>query len=79
MVQASKSGTRQTRRQRLDFELSDGSEYAPFGKSGGGAPLKTGSGKLQTSLKADPDIRFQDKLKKEVNETLVDAILFKLN
>ena len=70
-MQITQSGTRQIRRQRMDFEPNDGSGYGPFGKSGGGAPLKTGSGKLQTSLKADPNIRFQDKLKKEVNEALV--------
>ena len=70
-TQATQSGTRQTRRQRFNFELSDGSDYNPFGRSGGGAPLKTGSGKLQASVKADPDIRFQDRLKKEVNDSLV--------
>ena len=70
--QATLSGTRQTRRQRWDFEPpGGGSDYHPFGKSGGGAPLKTGSGKLQTSLKADPCIRFQNQLKKEVNDTMV--------
>lgn len=57
----------------MEFEPEQGygSNYDPFGKSGGGAPLKTGSGKLQTSLKADPNIRFQDRLKKEVDETFV--------
>ena len=65
------SGTRDTRRQRMDFDVISGEEYHPFGRSGAGAPLKTSSGKLQTSLKADPNIRFQNQLMKEVNDTLV--------
>ena len=68
------SGTRDTRRQRMTFDTINGEEYYPFGRSGGGAPLKTGSGKLQTSLKADPNIRFQTQLMKEVNDTLVSMI-----
>ena len=72
--QATLSGTRDTRRQRMTFDAINGEEYYPFGRSGGGAPLKTGSGKLQTSLKADPNIRFQTQLMKEVNDTLVSMI-----
>ena len=58
----------------MDFNVISNEEYYPFGRSGGGAPLKTGSGKLQTSLKADPNIRFQSQLMKEVNDTLVSMI-----
>ena len=72
--QATLSGTRDTRRQRMTFDAISGEEYYPFGRSGGGAPLKTGSGKLQTSLKADPNIRFQTQLMKEVNDTLVSMV-----
>ncbi|XP_065334271.1 uncharacterized protein LOC135935688 isoform X2 [Cloeon dipterum] len=35
-----------------------------MGRPGGGAPLRTKSGKLQTILKVDPAIRFQDPAKK---------------
>ena len=69
------SGTRDAQRQRMDFDAISSEEYYPFGRSGGGAPLKTSSGKLQTSLKADPNIRFQSQLMKEVNDTLVSMIV----
>ena len=62
----------------MGFDAFSSEEYYPFGKSGGGAPLKTGSGKLQTTLKADPNIRFQSQLMKEVNDTLVSMIIVAL-
>lgn len=43
----------------------------PFGRPGGGAPRRTDSGKLQTSIIGDPATRFQRPFKKDVDHVLV--------
>ena len=43
----------------------------PFGRPGGGAPRRTNSGKLQTSIMSDPATRFQRPFKKDVDHVLV--------
>ena len=43
----------------------------PFGKPGGGAPRRTTSGKLQTSIVSDPATKFQPSFKKDVDHVLV--------
>ena len=43
----------------------------PFGRPGGGAPRRTTSGKLQTSIVSDPATKFQPSFKKDVDRVLV--------
>ena len=69
----SHNGSVDTRLGKLDLEDNSSSQraYNPFGRPGGGAPIRTQSGKFVTSLAGDPDIRFQKQLKKEVERSLV--------
>lgn len=46
-------------------------DYNPFGKPGGGAPNRTGSGRISTSLHADPSIRFNT----EAGELSVEKVI----
>ena len=79
--QLSPSGSTDTRRQKLDTEQAsnggrpDTPPYDPFGRPGAGAPLRSTSGKMVTSLKADPDTRFQRQLRREVEGPLVGGVL----
>lgn len=43
----------------------------PFGRPGGGAPRRTNSGTLQTSIVSDPATRFQRPFKKDVDHVMV--------
>ena len=45
--------------------------YNSFGKPGGGAPRCSDSGNVVASVVADPDMRFQKQLKKEIDQSLV--------
>lgn len=70
------SGGIAARRQRFDFAESTssdggGGEYNPFGRPGAGAPIRTDSGQMVTSLRADPDTRFQTQLRREVEHSMV--------
>lgn len=62
-------------RQRLDFVHPtpvNESTYSPFGQPGAGAPRRSESGGVVTSLRGDPETRFQKQLKREVEGTLVN-------
>ncbi len=54
----------------IDAAVTDDS-YNPFGRSGGGAPVKTISGRCIAARTIAPDIRFQKQLKKVVEQGLV--------
>ena len=45
--------------------------YYPFGRPGAGAPCRTESGNVITGFAADPDMRFQKQLRREVEYSLV--------
>ena len=77
-TQQSPSGSLVTRKRGLQLENTshiNGEQsqdvYYPFGRPGAGAPCRTDSGTVITGLPADPDVRFQKQLKKEVDRTLV--------
>lgn len=67
------SGKVDARRHRLGFDKATNNvlAYDPFGRPGGGAPLVTEDGKVVSVIARDPQIRFQDQLKKEVENTMV--------
>lgn len=72
--QITRSGRLMTHRQALSLEgaaTADNTGQSPFGRPGAGAPLRSSSGKVVTSLRADPDTRFQTHLKKEVVDGMV--------
>ncbi len=71
----SPSGTMNARIGKFDFrsntDTTNDCSYNPFGRPGGGAPIKSNSGKCVTALVGDPNIRFQKQFKKEIDQTLV--------
>ena len=81
-AKVSKSGNLDARYGKVpdDSCLQDVDLHYPFGRSGGGAPIKTNSGRLVTAVAGDPDIRFQKQLRREVEQTLVcnNQLLFLL-
>ena len=46
-------------------------QLLPFGKPGGGAPLRTESGSLKASLPMDPEIRFQKRDRDQIHDVIV--------
>ena len=75
----SNSGTMNNCFGKLEFKSNGSSTnkdgYNPFGRPGGGAPIKSDSGTFVTALVGDPNIRFQKQLKKEINQTLVNCTI----
>lgn len=65
------SGSVDARKQRMDPD--SGSPPGPFGRPGGGAPLRTPSGQVMVTVEGDPDTRFQDHLRREVDDSLVSG------
>lgn len=66
--QLTPSGNVDTHRRKLDH---GGGNTGLFGRPGGGAPLRTHSGRVAASLKGDPETRFQQQTRKEVEHILV--------
>ena len=46
-------------------------KYVPFGRPGGGAPLKSHDGHVNATMRVHPETRFQKHLKREVENSLV--------
>ena len=46
-------------------------KYVPFGRPGGGAPLKSHDGHVDATMRVHPETRFQKHLKREVENSLV--------
>ena len=69
--QLTASGSVDARKQRIDPNSS--SPPGPFGRPGGGAPLRTSSGRVMATVEGDPDTRFQKHLSREVENSLVSG------
>ena len=56
----------------LGLENSSGPEAMSFGRPGYGAPVRTGSGRLRSEVRGNPEIRFQanESVKKTVNNNI---------
>ena len=46
-------------------------QFLPFGKPGGGAPLRTESGSVKASLPMDSEIRFQKRDRDQIHDVIV--------
>ena len=70
------SGRVDARRRGLRFDElpSNVLAYNPFGRPGCGAPHVTQTGTIESVMTRDPDLRFQDHLRKEVEISMVRTI-----